>query len=239
MRSRVALVLVILAILLAADRRAVSSVTGDERLRAIDGDTLQIDGTVVQLYGTDAPELGQLCESNGRLWPCGMEAARVLSKLVTLNQSSLRCTPWSNQRESAPDPPAGSTLQVCKVGDEDLAVLLLHGGLTLALPGAFPDYLDAEQQAREASLGIWHSDFAAPWDWRAGVRSPNRPSDSVRECPIKGVSTDGQRLYYVPTDPEYQAIIIDPDHGDEMYCSDDEARQGGWRRSGEPTGVAP
>jgi endonuclease YncB( thermonuclease family) len=239
MPSRVALVLVILAILFAAGRGTVSSKTSDERLRAIDGDTLQIDGTVVQLYGIDAPELGQLCESNGRLWHCGMEAARGLSKLVALNQSSLHCTPWSNGRESAPDPPAASALQVCKVGDQDLAVLLLHSGLALALPGAFPDYLDAEQQAREARLGIWHSDFVAPWDWRAGIRSPSRPSDSTRECTIKGVSAHGQRLYYVPTDPEYQAIIIDPGQGDEMFCSDDEARQGGWRRSGEPAGVAP
>ena len=37
-------------------------------MRVIDADTLQVDGKVVQLYGIDAPELGQLCESGGSLW---------------------------------------------------------------------------------------------------------------------------------------------------------------------------
>lgn len=238
MRSRVALLLVILAILFAGNRGTLSTQSSAERARVIDGDTLQVEGAVVQLYGIDAPELGQLCESNGRLWHCGVEAALALSKLLTLNQSSLQCSPWSKDGRSAPDPPPATTVEVCEVGDEDLAVLMLHNGHALALPGAFPDYADAERQARDAKLGVWHSDFVAPWDWRAGIQSPNRRSDSIRECTVKGaLGADRQPLYYVPTDPEYQAITIDPEQGDTMFCSDDEARQAGWRRLGETASV--
>jgi endonuclease YncB( thermonuclease family) len=44
-------------------------------VRVIDGDTVEIDGRLVQLYGIDAPELGQLCDRDGELWECGREAA--------------------------------------------------------------------------------------------------------------------------------------------------------------------
>ena len=232
MTSRVALVLVILAVLFANYRGTFSSQSSGEHLQVIDGDTLQVGGDVVQLYGIDAPELGQLCDSNGRLWHCGMEAALALHKLVTLDRSSLRCSPWSNEANRATAPTRAP--QVCKVGNQDVAVLTLHTGNSLALPGAFPDYVEAERQARDAALGIWHSDFVLPWEWRAGVQSPQRRSDSSGECNIKGVfGAAGQQLYYVPTDAEYQAITIDPKLGETLFCSDDEARRAGWRRIGE------
>lgn len=230
-----ALVLVILAVLFAGQRGTFSSQNSGERLSVIDGDTLQVDGDVVQLYGIDAPELGQLCESDGRLWHCGMEAALALSKLVALNSSSLRCSPWKAD-EGVPTPT--SAPRVCEVGSEDLAVLMLHSGNSLALAGAFPDYLDAQQQARNAGLGIWHSDFVVPWEWRAGVQSLNRRSDATRECNVKGVfGADGQRVYFVPTDAEYGALSIQPEQGEKMFCSDDEARLAGWHRMAEtPSG---
>ncbi len=234
MTSRMALFLVILAVLFASHRGAFSSQDGGDRVQVIDGDTLQVDGDVVQLYGIDAPELGQLCESNGRLWHCGMEAALALDKLATLNRSSLHCSPWSKGEKAAPDPPPASTPQVCEVGNEDVALLMLRSGNSLALPEAFPDYLDAERQARDAALGIWHSDFVPPWQWRAGVTSPDRPSDAARNCNVKGVpGPDGQRIYYVPTDAEYEGITIDPKQGDTVFCSDDAARLAGWRHMGE------
>ena len=207
-------------------------------LRVIDGDTLEAEGQVVQLYGIDAPELGQLCESDGALWHCGMDAALALGKLVTLNQSSLRCSPWRNGGAGAADPAPGTELQVCRVGDQDLALLMLESGSVVALPDAFPDYGEAEAQARQAGLGLWHSDFVMPWQWRAGVTSPDRRSDFTRACNIKGViNPAGQRVYYVPSDPEYRAITLDPQRGGTLLCSDDEARRAGWRRTGETARV--
>lgn len=238
MTSGVRVFLGILAVLVAVHGGTSSAQGGGAPLAVIDGDSLQADGKVVELYGIDAPELGQLCETDGSLWHCGMDAALALSKLVALNQSSLRCSPWSNRGAGAADPAPGTELQVCKVGDQDLALLMLENGNAVALPDAFPDYSEAETQARQAGLGLWHSDFVPPWQWRAGVASLDRPSDATRACNIKGVvKPDGQRFYYVPTDREYPAASIEPKRGDILFCSDDEARQAGWRRTGETASV--
>jgi hypothetical protein len=124
--------------------------------------------------------------------------------------------------------------EVCEVGDEDVALLMLQSGNGLALPEAFPDYVDAERQARAAGLGIWHSDFVMPWEWRSGVRAAHRQSDSTRNCNVKGVfGAAGQRLYFVPTDAGYRALTVRPEQGERVFCSDEEARLAGWRRSGE------
>ena len=174
----------------------------------IDGDTLQVDGEVIPLYGIDAPELGQLCESKNRLSPCGMNAALALDKIVSLNKSSLRCSPWKDG-QSAPRSPPATVVEICGVVDEDLAMLMLHSGNGLALPGAFPDYLDAERQARDARLGIWQTDFVAH-GMALGRSFVDSARNSTRDCNIKGViGADGQRLYYVPTDPPYGAIAVD------------------------------
>ena len=55
------------------------------------------------------------------------------------------------------------------------------------------------------------------------------PAD--RDCNVKGtLGAGGDRLYYVPTDPEYQQISVDPARGERLFCSDEEARLAGWTR---------
>ena len=46
---------------------------------------------------------------------------------------------------------------------------------------------------------------------------------------------DGRRTYFVPTDEGYESIDVDPSRGDRYYCSDEEARRDGWRRTSELT----
>lgn len=52
-------------------------------------------------------------------------------------------------------------------------------------------------------------------------------------CNIKGnVSlTSGERIYHKPGDLYYEKTEIDRSAGEKMFCSDEEAKAAGWRRS--------
>lgn len=52
------------------------------------------------------------------------------------------------------------------------------------------------------------------------------------ECNIKGnVSTQGERIYHVPGQKYYNDTRISRSHGERWFCSEEEARAAGWRRS--------
>ena len=51
-------------------------------------------------------------------------------------------------------------------------------------------------------------------------------------CNIKGnVSTQGERIYHVPGQKYYNDTRISASHGERWFCSEEEARAAGWRRS--------
>ncbi len=185
----------------------------------IDGDTLVVEGRLVQLSGIDAPELGQRCFNDSKSWRCGLEAALALRKLIAFGE--VVC-------ESA-DPESQSAQASCSVDDKDLAVALLQQGYAVALPEAPSAFQTAQNSAKEAKFGIWRGDFVAPASWRDGVRLPGEAEDP-QYCVIKGtINEKDQRVFYVPSDKGYDAIVIDPSRGERMFCSDDQAILRGWR----------
>ncbi|WP_287183130.1 hypothetical protein [Mesorhizobium sp.] len=51
-------------------------------------------------------------------------------------------------------------------------------------------------------------------------------------CDIKGnISNKGVRIYHLPGQRFYNETVISPANGERMFCSEDEARAAGWRRS--------
>jgi len=52
-------------------------------------------------------------------------------------------------------------------------------------------------------------------------------------CNIKGnVSIEtGERIYHVPGQKFYQQTRISPRYGERWFCTEDEARKAGWRKS--------
>jgi hypothetical protein len=51
-------------------------------------------------------------------------------------------------------------------------------------------------------------------------------------CVIKGnVSTKGERIYHVPGQKYYNETRIQASRGERWFCSEEEARAAGWRRS--------
>ena len=57
--------------------------------RAIDGDTLEIRGERIRIFGIDAPESTQTCTYRGRIIACGQEAAAALA--LAVNQRTVTC----------------------------------------------------------------------------------------------------------------------------------------------------
>lgn len=232
-----AVLLLALACATPASHRLALAAQGDEAradagVRVIDGDTLQIDGHTVQLYGIDAPELGQYCERNGELWECGREAALFLQKTVEFEGPPIECSPWGE--EPADEDSSELVIGVCQVGPKVVGLTMVQNGYAMALPDSFPDYKEAEKQARQAKLGLWRGDFVPPWQWREGKGGEARSSDWVRRCSVKGaLGRAGEAIYYVPTDPDYDQVAIDPARGERMFCSDEEARAAGWTRASE------
>ncbi len=185
----------------------------------IDGDTLQIGERIVHLAGIDAPELGQRCMIEDKEWRCGLEAALALRKLAAFG--TVNCV----SEEEAP-----AVVGTCQIDGKDLAEVMVGQGYAVALPGAAPNYQSAEAAARDAKLGMWRGDFIPPGDWRQGARLQGETTDTIF-CVVKGaIKEDDQRIFYIPSDKEYEEITIDPDRGERMFCSDDEAILAGWSR---------
>ena len=230
--------LVLLAAVIGAQRPWPSFAATQQNLTVIDGDTLQSGGDIVQLYGIDAPELGQLCNRKGKPWQCGVEAAFALHKLVALSGTAVVCEDWHDATASAG--PTGEGIRVCQLGkDQELGLAMLHNGYAMALPGSFPYYGQIERKARAAGLGIWSSEFTPPWEWREGRRIAPEVGQLGEDCNVKGIiDDDGSQVYLVPTDRGFNRVTVDQSKGEQLFCSDEEARAAGWRRPGETAGAA-
>lgn len=128
---------------------------------AIDGDTLEIHGQRIRLYGIDAPESAQWCTVAGKRWRCGQQAAIALAEKIKGRTTS--CTARDRDRY-------GRTVAVCFVGWMNLNQWMVQQGWAMAYRRYSTDYVAAEARARDAKIGIWQGTFVPPWDWRRGKR---------------------------------------------------------------------
>ncbi|XUJ35279.1 thermonuclease family protein [Bradyrhizobium japonicum] len=86
----------------------------------VDGDTLEIHGARIRLWGVDAPESSQLCRGEDSLqYRCGAKAANELAAFI--GERPVSCAPTSLDRY-------GRTVASCAVGGTDLADWLVSQG---------------------------------------------------------------------------------------------------------------
>ncbi|NPU68711.1 thermonuclease family protein [Bradyrhizobium sp. 83012] len=125
------------------------------RVSIVDGDTLDIRGERIRLWGVDAPESAQLCRGRDRkFYRCGALAANTLDAFT--RGKTARCAPVDADRY-------GRIVARCAAGGADLGQFLVSRGLAIEEPqyshGAYaPDQL----AARRGSRGIWSGRFIAP-----------------------------------------------------------------------------
>ncbi len=159
----------------------------------VDGDTLEVSGVPVTLYGVDAPEAGQSCETaKGRRYDCGTEAARALAVIV-----SGRNVACAHQGRAD----AGEIVGRCMLGRMDVAGRMAEMGWALAAPRGGSDYKSAEAAARKAKSGVWQGAFQPPWEWRAkqGMGAAARPPAGESLC-AKGRVRRGPECLFFDTE---------------------------------------
>lgn len=130
-----------------------------ERVRVIDGDTLEMGGVRIRLWGIDAPEMQQTCEGkDGHTYECGRDSAAVMRELT-------------RGRTVAYDPRGhdqyGRTVAVCRTETGDVSAAIVRRGWAVDWPRySHGRYQSDEQAARSEHLGIWSGRFELPWEWR-------------------------------------------------------------------------
>ena len=120
-------------------------------------------GQRVRLFGINSPESAQLCQAGQKPYRCGQQAALALADRI--GERTVRCQERDKDRY-------GRVVAVCYVGSEDLDRWMVEQGWAMAFRKYSLDYVDAEDDAREARRGIWQGEFEMPWEWRAARRKP-------------------------------------------------------------------
>lgn len=209
----------------------------DGPVSAVDGDSLEMTGTRIRLFGIDAPEARQSCKRQQADWACGAEAARQLREFVQGRQ--IRCSGRDNDRY-------GRLVATCTADGMDLALMMIQSGLAITLPQGDPAYLAAEDTVRKAKFGIWGAQFETPAAWRAAnrreeaspiaaaqTRLPGRRPHAARSyrnsfgCAIKGNrSYRGEWIYYLPGSNYYEET-----RPEDLFCTEEQAQAAGYRPS--------
>lgn len=150
-----------LGILVAACTPAASHTTDlTGRVSVVDGDTLEMRGERIRLWGVDAFESRQLCQRPGGAYRCGQVAANALD--AWLADQVVTCEPVGR-----PDR-YGRTVARCRLGDQDLGAWLVENGHALDYARYSQGRYAREQRlAQSAQRGVWAGEFEEAWQWRA------------------------------------------------------------------------
>lgn len=194
------------------------------RASVIDGDTLEIAGTRIRIWGVDAPESRQTCSRGGETWRCGQQSALALSDWI--GQRLVTCEEQERDRY-------GRSVATCAMAGQDIGEWLVSRGWAIEYT-QFSDgrYREAEAAARLAGAAIHAGEFTAPWEWRRQQRSTLAPQAAPSTgCRIKGnISRSGDRIYHLPEMRSYSNTRINEADGERWFCSEQEAEEAGWRR---------
>lgn len=127
--------------------RAPRMIVGKARI--IDGDTIEIGGREISLFGINAPQPGQVCDAAGRKWACGQNATFGLSAIV--ERQWVHCLPKSSGNER----PVSAVCRLAGADGPDINAAMVRQGWATADRRPPAPYVALEKAARAAKIGIW------------------------------------------------------------------------------------
>ena len=190
------MLLIAALILVSAPDVLADDLTGQASV--IDGDTLEIHGTRIRLWGIDAPESSQLCRGEDSLqYQCGAKAANDLDALIA--RRPVGCNPISLDQY-------GRSVASCSVAGTDLGGWLVGNGLALDWPqyskGKFDAIQREAEQTRAEACGRaatsshgYIGSASGPAEARATAQTTRTPiRSSSRPRPMPFVTTDAAQF---------------------------------------------
>jgi len=137
-------------------------------IRVIDGDTFEWNGEVIQIWGIDAPELGQTCLDRALEPPQVFDAGELAAYFLehNLRGGLTDCVAVETNG-------LGHTVARCSVpaittaGSLDLGWLMVRSGVAWD-DATYSDgqYAMDQRIAEERLSGVWEFDCESPWAWR-------------------------------------------------------------------------
>lgn len=128
------------------------------KVHIIDGDTIDMEGKRIRLYGIDAPEIKQLCYKSDHQYPCGKYAQDAL-KRITIS-GNVRCVEKYYDFY-------GRIVAECFIGDTNINALMVEQGWAMAYRRYSKQYVFQENLARTKKRGIWQGEFDNPHKYRS------------------------------------------------------------------------
>ncbi|MDO8451581.1 MAG: thermonuclease family protein [bacterium] len=199
--------------------------------RVIDGDTIELsDGRRVRYIGMDTPET---VDPRQGVECYGKEAAEENSRIVLGKKILLEKDVTDVDR-------FGRYLRYVYVGDIMANESLVRNGY--ASVSTFPPdvryqslFIESEREAQENGRGLWSGcRDATPTPTLFGASSLDVESDQRvgSNCQIKGnISANGEKIYHLPGCGSYDKTNIDESLGERWFCTEDEAKDSGWRKA--------
>jgi endonuclease YncB( thermonuclease family) len=153
--------------------RPGATLTG--RAKVIDGDSIEIAGERLRLFGIDAPEGRQECrDAAGQSYACGRQATRALA--AAIGGRAVSCTAVEHDQYRR-------DVAICTVDGRDLGEAMVRAGHALDYAQhSGGRYAAAEREAREARRGLWAGTFEHPSTWRRRMHG-DLPGGSIGLSP--------------------------------------------------------
>lgn len=140
-------------------------VTGVAGVLQADQIVIEVDGRLmrINIYGIDAPDpdMDRQCRVGRKPFGCFSNAKRQMEILV--DEGPVTCVPTGEFNYVA------FPYMVCKTASgEDMGEAMVRAGHALAFIPQSDMYVEVEEQARAAGLGLWQEglEFPLPWEWR-------------------------------------------------------------------------